>query len=150
MTPAGREALGLLALRIGLAYFLGVWGVTKFLVPRQTVAIWGYFYDISIDTALPYLFGAAEVAVALCILFGLLRPVSYAAGFLIHAVTVVVISKNLAMPFVIADGFPVNRNISVALAALGGFIALYLLRERDRWSVDAWLARRRLDRSDGA
>ncbi len=145
MPPTGREALGLLALRIGLAYFLGVWGITKFLVPQQTVAIWGYFYDIDIAKALPYLFGAGEVAVALGILLGLLRPATYLAGFLIHAVTVVVISRNLAMPFVIEDGFPVNRNISVALAALGGFVALYLLRERDHWSVDAWLARRRLD-----
>ncbi|MCG8695191.1 MAG: DoxX family membrane protein [Minwuiales bacterium] len=144
---AKREAFALLLLRLGLGYFLLVWGVTKFLVPQQTVAIWGYFYDIEIDNALPLLFGAGEVIVALAIVFGVARPISYAVGFLIHAVTVVVISQSLFMPFVVEDGFPVNRNSSVALAALVGFAALYLLRARDRWSVDAWFLARRTGKS---
>lgn len=136
------EALALLLLRLGLGYFLLVWGVNKFLAPAQTVAIWGYFYDISIDAQLPLLLGAGEVAVALAIMFGLWRRLSYAAGFLIHGVTVVVISSELLAPFTIENGYPVNRNNVVAVTVLAAFAALYLLRGRDRLSLDCWRATR--------
>lgn len=132
------EALGCLLLRLGLGYFLLVWGVTKFIVPAQTVAIWGYFYGIEIDALLPRLMGIGETAIAVAIILGLARPASYAIGFLIHGVTVVVIAESLFMPFVVKNGFPVNRNASVSLPALMGFAALFLLRARDSWSVDAW------------
>ena len=36
----------LLALRITLGLFLLQWGVEKFVVPQNTVAIWGYFYGL--------------------------------------------------------------------------------------------------------
>lgn len=136
------EALALLLLRLGLGYFLLVWGVNKFLAPAQTVAIWGYFYDISIDAQLPLLLGAGEVAVALAIMLGLWRRLSYAAGFLIHGVTVVVISSELLAPFTIENGYPVNRNNAVAVTVLAAFAALYLLRGRDRLSLDCWRATR--------
>jgi MYXO-CTERM domain-containing protein len=60
-----------------------------------------------------------------------------------HTVTVIVILPSLIAPFVIEDGFPVNRNQAVALAAWAAFAALWLLRRRDHWSLDDWLARRR-------
>ncbi len=136
-----RMALALLLLRLGLGYFLLVWGVNKFLAPKQTVAIWGYFYDIDISAWLPLLFGAGETLVAVAIIAGLARRLSYGAGLLIHCVTIVVISEKLLTPFVIEDGFPVNRNLSVAVPALMGFAAIYLMRARDTWSLDHWMAR---------
>ena len=70
--------------------------------------------------------------------------VSYVLGFAMHAVTVAVILPSLIAPFVINEnGFPVNRNQAIALAALAGFAALWLLRHRDHWSLDAWIARQR-------
>jgi len=137
--------LGLLLLRFGLGYFLFVWGVTKLLAPAQTVAIWGYFYGVEIDAALPYLMGGGELVLALAILFGVWRVVAYAVGFLVHGVTVVVISGSLLDPFAIEDGFPVNRNASVSLPALTGFALLWLARARDAWSADVWWRRRRAE-----
>ena len=137
-----RMALALLLLRLGLGYFLLVWGVNKFLAPKQTVAIWGYFYGVDIAAWLPQLFGAGETLVAVAIIAGLARRLSYGAGLLIHGVTVVVILDRLVAPFVIEDGFPVNRNLSVSVPALMAFAAIYLMRARDTWSLDHWMARR--------
>jgi uncharacterized membrane protein YphA (DoxX/SURF4 family) len=138
-----RVASALLLLRLGLGYFLLVWGVNKFLAPKQTVAIWGYFYGIDISAWLPQLFGAGESIVAVAIIAGLARRLSYGTGLLIHGVTIVVISERLVAPFVIEDGFPVNRNLSVAVPALMAFAAMYLMRARDAWSLDNWIARHR-------
>ena len=134
------EALGLLILRLGLAWFLFVWAVNKFLSPVQYQKIWGYFHGIEIGSTMPFVMGGAQIIICVAIALGFWRIVSYGLGFAMHAVTIIVISPNLAAPFIInANGYPVNRNASIALAALAGFAALWLLRHRDHWSLDRWL-----------
>ena len=142
-TNERNEALAVLILRLGLAWFLAVWAVNKILAPVQYQKIWGYFHDIEIGPTLPYVMGAAQIVICIGIAVGLWRIVTYGLGFVMHAVTVAVIFPRLLAPFVIEDGFPVNRNSSIALAALAGFAAVWLLRHRDHWSLDAWLRRRR-------
>lgn len=138
-----REALGLLILRVGLAWFLLVWGVNKILAPGQYQKIWGYFHGIDIGATAPYVMGGLQVAICLAMIVGLWRKLTYALGFLMHGVTVAVIYASLIAPFVVKDGFPVNRNSAIALAALAGFAALWLLRHRDHWALDEWLKHRR-------
>ena len=41
-TPAARGALAVLMLRLGLGWFLLVWGVTKFLAPGHYVKLYAY------------------------------------------------------------------------------------------------------------
>lgn len=137
------EAFGLLILRLGLAWFLFVWAVNKLLAPAQYQKIWGYFHGIEIGATLPYVMGSLQIIICIAMAAGLWRKVSYALGFIMHAVTTAVILPSLLMPFVIENGFPSNRNQSIALAALGGFAALWLLRHRDHWSLDAWIANKR-------
>ncbi len=137
-----QEALGLLILRLGLAWFLFVWAVNKILAPAQYVKLWGYFHGIEIGAVAPYFMGSAQIVICLAMAAGLWRTLSYGLAFAMHAVTIAVISSNLIAPFVIENGFPINRNRAVALAAFAGFAALWLMRHRDRWSLDAWLARR--------
>ena len=137
------EALGLLILRLGLAWFLFVWAVNKLLAPVQYQKIWGYFHGIEIGSTIPYVLGVAQIIICLAMVLGFWRIVSYALAFAMHAVTVVVISSSIVAPFVInANGYPVNRNASIAVAALAGFAALWLLRHRDHWSLDQWLKQR--------
>ena len=133
-----REALAVLVLRLGLAWFLLVWAVNKILAPGQYVKLWDYFHGISIGASLPYYMGAAQIALSLAMMLGLYRKISYALGFLIHGFTMVVILPSIIAPFAIENGFPVNRNQSIAVAAFVGFAALWLLRHRDHWSLDAW------------
>ena len=145
-----QEALGLLILRLGLAWFLFVWAVNKILAPGQYVKLWGYFHGVEIGATAPYVMGGMQIVICLAMAAGFRRTLSYGLGFAMHAVTIAVIFPNLIAPFAIENGFPSNRNQAVALAAFAGFAALWLLRHRDRWSVDAWLARRRADKNDTA
>lgn len=137
-----RDALALLLLRLGLAWFLAVWAINKIIEPGQYVRIWGYFHGIDIGANMPYFMGGAQVVICLMAALGLWRIVSYGLLFLMHLVTVIVIFPSLIAPFVIENNFPTNRNSAIALAALSGFAALWLLRHRDHWSLDEWLARR--------
>jgi len=138
-----RDALAILLLRLGLGWFLLVWAVNKILAPGQYAKIWDYFHGIAIGPDMPYYMGAAQIALSLAIMLGVFRTASYALGFVAHGVTVAVVLPSLLAPFVIEKGFPVNRNQAIALVALAGFAALWLLRHRDRWSVDVWWASRR-------
>ena len=110
---------------------------------RWSTDNWDYFHGIPIGPDMPYYMGAAQIALSLAIMLGVFRTASYALGFVAHGVTVVVVLPSLLAPFVIEKDFPVNRNQAIALAALVGFAALWLLRHRDCWSVDAWWASRR-------
>ena len=119
---------GLLALRITLGIFLLQWGVEKFVVPENTVGIWQHFYGMSVSAALGYLFGAIEIAIAVCLFLGVYRTVAYGAAMVLHAVSVLVSWRQLLNPW--AD--PANHLFIAGLPVLGGFIALFLLRHWDR------------------
>jgi putative oxidoreductase len=121
----------LLALRITLGLFLLQWGVEKFVVPQSNVAIWSHFYGIAIAPALGYLFGAAEIAIALCLFLGLFRTAAYGAALALHAVTVLVSWRQLLQPW--AD--PVNHLFIASIPVLGALIALFLLRHWDRLAI---------------
>src|SRR6266542_2157542 len=73
------RALGraLLALRITLGLFLLQWGVEKFLVPASSAGIWQHFYGLTVPSALGYLFGAVEIAIAGCLFLGVFRTPAY-------------------------------------------------------------------------
>ncbi|WP_288904941.1 DoxX family membrane protein [uncultured Sneathiella sp.] len=144
--PDSCDAVALLILRLGLAWFLFVWAVNKVSEPEQYMRIWGYFHGIDIGATMPYVMGAAQIIICVMAALGLWRTLSYGLLFLMHLVTVIVIFPSLIAPFVIEDGFPVNRNNSIALATLAAFAALWMLRHRDHYSLDAWLQRRRRER----
>ena len=135
-----REAVALLILRFGLAWFLFVWAVNKILAPGQYARIWGFFHGIEIDKVMPPIMGSLQIIICLAIALGLWRVVTYALGFLMHSVTMIVIFNDLIHPFIISDnGYPVNRNQSIALVAWVAFAAIWLLRHYDHWSLDAWI-----------
>jgi uncharacterized membrane protein YphA (DoxX/SURF4 family) len=106
-TALGRA---LLALRVTLGLFLLQWGVEKFVVPENTVGIWGQFYGIAVPAVLGYLFGAAEIGIALCLFLGMFRTPAYGAALALHAVTTIVTWRQLADPW----GDPVSHLSSPA------------------------------------
>ena len=131
---ATRESLrpALLALRITLGIFLLQWGIEKFVMPEMTVGIWGHFYGMSIPRALGYLFGVVEIALALCLFFGLFRTLAYGAATALHAVSVIVSWRQLIDPW----GDPINHLFIAGLPVLGAFLALFLMRNYDRGLLD--------------
>ena len=118
----------LLALRITLGLFLLQWGVEKFVVPQGNVLVWSYFYGMDVSETLGYVFGALEIAIALCIILGQFRTITYGAALLLHAVTVAVTWRQLIDPW----GDPINHLFTAGIPVLGGFLALFLLRRWDR------------------
>jgi putative oxidoreductase len=128
----------LLALRLTLGLFLLQWGVEKFVVPANTVAIWGYFYGLNVPQALGYAFGAAEIAIAGCLFLGVVRTVAYGAALVLHAVSVLVSWRQLLDPW----GDPVNHLFIASLPVLGALLALFLLRRWDRGILDRGQAAR--------
>jgi putative oxidoreductase len=122
----------LFVLRITLGLFLLQWGVEKFVVPESAVGIWGYFYGLNIPQALGYLFGAAEIAIAICLFLGLFRTLSYGAAAGLHAVSVLVSWRQLIDPW--SD--PVSHLFIAGVPVLGALVALFLLRHWDRGILD--------------
>ena len=118
----------LLVLRITLGLFLLQWGVEKFVVPQSNLFIWSHFYGMDVSQTLGYAFGAAEIAIALCMILGLFRTVVYGAALFLHTVTVLVTWRQLIDPW----GDPVNHLFTAGVPVLGGFLALFLLRRWDR------------------
>jgi len=130
LEQAVRRAL--LVLRLTLGVFLLQWGVEKFVVPQNTVAIWGYFYGLNVSAAVGYVFGAAEIAIAACLLLGLARTVAYGSAAALHAVSVAVSWRQLLDPW--GDG--ANHLFIASVPVLGAFVALFLLRDWDRGVLD--------------
>src|ERR687891_2275220 len=111
----------LLVLRLTLGLFLLQWGVEKFVVPQNTVAIWGYFYGLNIPQTLGYVFGAVEIATAGCLFLGLFRTAAYGAALALHAVSVLVSWRELLDPW----GTDVNHLFIASVPVLGALIALF-------------------------
>ncbi|WP_178130821.1 DoxX family membrane protein [Reyranella sp. CPCC 100927] len=118
----------LLVLRITLGVFLLQWGVEKFVVPQNTTAIWGYFYGLNVSQSVGYVFGVAEIAIALCLFLGLFRTIAYGAAVALHTLSVVVSWRQLINPW--ADDF--SHLFIAGVPVLGAMIALFLLRHWDR------------------
>lgn len=117
----------ILVLRIGLAIFFLQWGLEKFIVPESTIGIWQFFYGVAINSLASYVFGAFEIALAICLLLGLSKTLTYAAATIIHAVTVLVSWRPLLDPW----GDPVNHLFVASVPVLGACIALFMLRDED-------------------
>ena len=122
-----KTAIALLILRITLGIFLLQWGIEKFMVPANTLMIWGHFYGISIPSSAATIFGFFEVALALCLFLGIFQTPAYLAAAVIHAVSVLVSWKVLIDPW----GGPMNHLFVASIPVLGGFIALFLMRGLD-------------------
>lgn len=122
----------LLALRITLGLFLLQWGIEKFYLPENTVAIWGHFYGLNVSPSLGYVFGAVEIAIAACLFLGLFQTIAYGAALALHAVSVLVSWRQLIDPW----GDPANHLFIAGVPVLGALIALFLLRHWDRGILD--------------
>jgi uncharacterized membrane protein YphA (DoxX/SURF4 family) len=122
----------LVGLRLTLGLFLLQWGMEKFVVPTNTVVIWGYFYGLQVSQALGYVFGAIEIAIAGCLFLGVLRTAAYGAALALHAVSVLVTWRQLLNPW----GDAMNHLFIASVPVLGGLLALFLLRHWDRGILD--------------
>jgi uncharacterized membrane protein YphA (DoxX/SURF4 family) len=134
-----RFGAALAILRIALGLFLLVWGLEKFIVTERSVAIYGYFYGVSASTAVTYALGALESVLALAIIIGAFRRWSYGIALLVHAATTAATARLIIDPWGLISGEPQHLYLA-AVPLLAAFAALYLLRDLDEFSFDAWRA----------
>jgi len=127
-----RLPLALFVLRLTLGLFLLQWSVEKFINPDVTVKIYEMFYKISITADLSPVIGAAETLLALAVLLGVCKRVSYGFAFIIHFISVVSSWSYLINPY---EG--INHLFIAGVPVLAGFFVLYILRDQDNfWSFN--------------
>ena len=144
MEHTTREALALLILRVGCAWFIFVWAVNKFLAGPQYQQLMKAIDKVDVGLTTVYIIAGIQVVVCLLVFVGWARVVSYGALFLMHAFTVYRQWPQFIDPFAVNEhGFPVNRNVVISLTALAAMAALWLLRHRDHWSLDVVLRKAR-------
>ncbi len=144
LSPQDRlDALALLILRLGLAWFIFLWAAHKIITPAQYQSLARSIDGVEVSLAQVYLAGGVQAALCLLVVVGMFRYFSYGSLLVMHFFTVLRRLDGFLDPFAVnARGFPVNRNQVIDLAVLAAFIALVLLIRRDHFSVGGWLARR--------
>lgn len=140
--PVATERWALAILRVSLGLFLLLWGIEKFVIPEVTERIWQAFYGVGLAAALVPVVGALETGLAVAITVGVWRRVTYGLGLALHAVSVLSSWRQLIDPWGLRSGGGPNHLFLAGVPVLAAFIALYLLRDRDTWTLDERLRRR--------
>ncbi len=136
------DALALLILRLGLAWFIFLWAAHKIITPKQYQNLARHYDGVDASLTQIYVVGGLQIALCLLVALGVLRYFSYGSLLIMHLFTVLRRLEGFLDPFAInASGFPINRNQVIDLAVLGAFIALVLLIRRDHFSIGGWMAR---------
>ena len=136
----GRNAAGLLILRFFLGIFLLQWSIEKLILPGSAVRISQGFYNISLPQSMPYVLGSAELVLSMALLFGVFRTASYGLALAVHTVTVLVSWRQLSDPYGLAK---IGSHLWIATwPTFGGFVALFLMRDSDLYTIDGWRALR--------
>jgi len=143
LSPQDRlDAVALLILRLGLAWFIFLWAAHKLITPGQYRNLAAHFDDVDVSLTQVYVMGGVQIALCLLVALGVLRYLSYGSLLVMHLFTVTRRWEGFLDPFAVNDsGFPVNRNQVIDLAVLAAFIALVLLIRRDHFSIGGWLTR---------
>lgn len=128
---ATRLSIAILTLRVGLGGFLLLWSIDKLVAPGGAVALYQFFYHVSITAEIAYVIGVLELLLSLAIMAGFLKTYSYGLGLLLHVTSTMASYQQLLNPF---GG---NHLYIAAIPVLAGFVALFLLRRQDTvWSLD--------------
>ena len=126
-----RVAVVLLALRLSLGAFLAQWSAEKLVAPTLSAGIGKRFYGVDLSGSVIMAVGVAELALSVALLIGLWRRLTYGIAAVIHLVSVAVSWQQLLDPF--KQG---NHLFAASVPVLVGFVALYVLRDLDRYSID--------------
>lgn len=130
-----RLPTALLVLRITLGIFLLQWGLEKFIVPKATIGIFSHFYGLEISSAITPVLGVGQCLVALGVLLGFQRRISYALAIAIHSVSVLATWQSLVDPFgLFFQG--TSHLFMTGVPVLAGFWLIYYLRDFDTRSMD--------------
>ncbi len=83
-----KDALALLILRLGLAWFICLWAIHKILAPKQYQFIARRFDDVDMSLAQVYLVAAVQTSLCILVALGVFRIFSYGGLAMMHLFTV--------------------------------------------------------------
>lgn len=137
-----KDALALLILRVGLAWFVFLWAAHKLTTPQQYQQLAKHFDGVDLSFLQIYFVAAVQIVLCTLAVLGVFRLFSYGGLAMMHFFTVTRRWEGFLDPFALNDkGFPIHRNQVIDLAVLAAFIALILLIHRDHFSIGGWLRR---------
>ncbi len=129
-----RAQTPLLILRITLGLFLLQWGIEKFVLPDTAARIFAGFYGVEgLSQTMAYVAGGLQCAVALSVLTGFKKQISYALAFLIHSA-----STLATIPLILAPYEAGNHLFFTGVPVLAAMGLLWYLRDYDtKLSIDS-------------
>lgn len=126
-----RIALALFLLRLGVFIVMAVWTLDKFLRPEHAAAVFEHFYGLEgLGTTLVYALAAAETALLIAFVLGIMPRLTYGTVLLMHGVSTLSAYQQYLHPF---DSN--NLLFFAAWPMLAACFALYYLRDWDDWRV---------------
>lgn len=125
--------ISLAIIRISTALFLLVWSIGKFLDPALTQKIFSTFYFSEISPVMSYALGVLQTILVLIFLAGFYKTISYGVVLGMHSASVLSTYEKLLHPY-----DPPNILFWAGVPVLAGLVALFLLREHDRWLTIQW------------
>ncbi|MEM9922872.1 MAG: DoxX protein [Cyanobacteria bacterium P01_D01_bin.50] len=128
MTDSRKIQVSLAIIRISTAIFFLVWSLRKLIQPESTQKIFSNFYFMEVPLAFSYVAGVIQTLIILTFLVGLFKTWTYGALLGMHIVSVLSTYQRLLNPYETP-----NTLFWAAVPALGGLIALFLLRDKDEF-----------------
>lgn len=130
-------ARALLLIRITCGLFFFQWGVEKFLEPEMSASILERWYSVGVyQEVVTLLVGVFEILLALAIMTGTLRRLTYGIAALVKAKTCWAIAALLLFPFATESGGRLTT-VAASVPVLGVLWFLYWARAWDTLSLDA-------------
>ena len=125
----------LFILRVAVGLFFLQWGLEKILVVNVAQAVYAHFYNITLPANLSPFLGIAEFALAIAIIAGFQKKITYGAAFVVHFLSVAATWKQLIDPYGFIWGGN-NHLFMTAVPLLAAMWLLFRLREYDtKWSI---------------
>ena len=128
MTDERKLQISLAVIRISTAMFFLDWSLRKIIQPESTQKIFSMFYMMEVSPIFSYGIGVLQTLFVIAFLVGLFKTWTYGAILGMHIVSVLSTYKQLFNPYESP-----NTLFWAAVPALGGLIALFLLRDKDEF-----------------
>lgn len=128
MNDKKKLQISLALIRISTTLFFLVWSIEKIVKPEATQKIFQTFYFINLPIYGSYILGILQTLIILLFAAGLFKTWSYGALLGMHLVSVLSTYQRLLNPY---EG--PNHLFWAAVPALAALIALFLLRDSDRF-----------------
>lgn len=139
-----RMPLGLLVLRVVLALYLVQWGILQFVYTDAAIDVYERWYGFAPSVVVADAVGLALIIGSAMMATGLGCRIGYGIGVLFQGLMVAGLMPHLLDPY----GYHqppnwINHGLIAQVPALAGYIALYMLRQADRYSLDFLIEQKR-------